>query len=193
MTQDVWSLGGGGGFGGGGMFDSIFRRGPTMAGLGFTSSLDYQEPWSGFRAGKPGPDPKMMQQIAWNKAGAGGGSWYDSLMSNDFLMSTGASMLQGGMQGGWQGAAGAALPAIGMAVGGPVGGAIGALLGGLFGQKKQRGDTPQNPVHVKVINPGDLATALSNAVKSLVAQLGAAGMNDLVKQVRAQSMLKGYS
>jgi len=120
----------------------------------------------------------------------GGDSWYDALMSNDFLMNAGAQVA-GTLAGGGKFGLAEALPLIGSAFGAP-GAAIGALLGGLF-QKKQRGDTPQNPVHVKVINPGDLATALSNAVKSLIAQVGAVGMDDLVEQVRKQGQLKGYS
>lgn len=150
-------------------------------------------PWRG--GPKPGPDQKAMERFLRNQAEAkgGGGAWYDALMSNDFLMNAGMTL--GGMAiGGASGRdmVGAALPLIGSAFG-PVGAAVGGLLGMLVGKKKDRGDTPQNPVHVKVINPGDLATALSNAVKSLVAQLGAGGMNDLVKQVRMQGQLKGYS
>jgi hypothetical protein len=66
------------------------------------------------------------------------------------------------------------------------------LLGSLFGRKK-RGDTPQEPVHVKVINPGDLATAMSNAVKSLISQIGAAGVDELVQQMHDQSQARNLA
>ena len=105
-------------------------------------------------------------------------------MSNDFLMGAGAQVA-GTIAAGGKFGIGQALPLLGSAFG-PVGSAVGGLLGGLFG-KKAKGDTPQNPVHVKVINPGDLATAMLNVTKTLIGQAGAVGMDDLVKQVRSQS------
>jgi len=179
----------------------------STAQTGF-NAVPYGTHWQGRAGLGPGPGGlSVYQQFQRGRGMIGtapsepsGPSWYDNLMSNEFLINAGATIagtLAGG--GGVAEIAQSVLPMAGWAIGaqigasgGPIGAAIGALLGGLF-QKKQRGDTPQNPVHVKVINLGDLATAMSNAVKSLVAQLGAQGLDSLVKQVRMQGQLKGYS
>lgn len=176
-------------------------------GAAFESELAYQG--AGFRSPKPRYKPtgtmgewdyKPGNEAIWNKIQANygytsgkkppeaGAPWYSGLADNDFLWNFAGTM--GGIAAGGgktQDFLTAGLPLIGGAVGGAPGAAVGGLLAMLFG-KKQKGDSPQNPVYVKVINPGDLATAMSNAVKSLVSRVGSAGLNDLVQQLHNQAL-----
>jgi len=112
--------------------------------------------------------------------------------TNEIMQNIAASMIGGFAAGGPTGALAAGLPIIGTALFGPVGGAVGGFLGGLIG-KKRRGDSPSNPIFTKIINPEDLATAFLGVTKGLIAAGGAAGMNVLVQDIRAQAQRIGAS
>lgn len=113
--------------------------------------------------------------------------------TNEIMQSIAASMIGAFAAGGPGGAFAAGLPMIGTALFGPVGGAIGGYLGQLFGRKKARGDSPSNPTFTKIINPEDLATAFLGITGGLVAAAGAAGLNVLVQDIRAQAQRIGAS
>lgn len=113
--------------------------------------------------------------------------------TNEIMQSIAASMIGGFAAGGPGGAFAAALPMIGQAFFGAPGAAIGGYLGRLFGRKKARGDSPSNPIFTKIINPEDLATAFLGVTKGLIAAGGAAGLNVLVQDIRAQAQRIGAS
>ena len=128
---------------------------------------------------KAGPSFKMRK-------GGDGSSWYGgglkTLGSNDFLWGmagmaatadSGADFMQ------------SALPMIGSAFGAP-GAAIGGLLGMLF-KKKDRGNTQSNPLYVYMTNTADLATVMLNIGKLLWSGVGAAGINNITMQLKAQA------
>ena len=103
-----------------------------------------------------------------------------------------AAALGGAAGGGFGGALGAAFPAIGAAFG-PIGTAVGGLIGSLFGRKRQRGDSPSNPVHTKLVNPQDISTAFLNVVKPLLGAGTAGALNELTAQIRLQGQRIGAS
>ena len=107
---------------------------------------------------------------------------------NDFLMNAGiqaASVATG--QASWT----SMLPVIGSAFG-PVGGAVGGLLAGIFGRKKNKGDTPANPVYVKVTNPGDITMALLNASKSGLLVGASGNINQITAELKLQAARIGH-
>ena len=107
---------------------------------------------------------------------------------NDFLMGVGiqaAEVATG--QASWT----SMLPVIGSAFG-PVGTAFGGLLAGIFGRKKNKGDTPANPVYVKVTNPGDITMALLNASKSGLLVGASGNINQITAELKLQAARIGH-
>ena len=107
---------------------------------------------------------------------------------NDFLMGAGiqaAEVATG--QASWT----SMLPVIGSAFG-PVGTAFGGLLAGIFGRKKNKGDTPANPVYVKVTNPGDITMALLNASKSGLLVGASGNINQITAELKLQAARIGH-
>jgi len=101
--------------------------------------------------------------------------------TNDAMWGLAGGVASGAMYGGGAGAASALFSGAGALVGGPAGMALG-LIGGLFGMGKQRGQTPSEPVYVKEVAKGDLATAILNISKTGLSQVGITTLDSLAKQ-----------
>lgn len=136
------------------------------------------------------------QKFGTGKGGAAAPAW----QRNDFLWQTAFAAAGPLMQGGGaQDALAGALPGLGYGIaeaisvgGGPIGGGIGMILAGLFG-KKQRGESPQNPVYVKDINTGNLLTEMLNATKSNLARAGAGAIDTMFRDLRMQGITRGLA
>ena len=115
----------------------------------------------------------------------GGFNW-DKAFSSDMMWNMAGAGIQGAMQGGGMGALAGMLPVVGSAFG-PVGTIVGSLLGGLLGKQKQRGDTAAQPVHVKVINMGDLATEIFKASMAAYRRVSGMGIDSITAQLHAQA------
>jgi hypothetical protein len=119
---------------------------------------------------------------------------FAQLTSNDFLQNligAGIGTLAGG--GGASEMASTLLPMIGSAwgpIGSAIGSVVGTLLGGLFGKKKNQ--TPvTEPIPVKVVNLGDLATAFLAATQSRRLLQTGPGMNRLTTELSLQGARVG--
>lgn len=74
--------------------------------------------------------------------------------------------------------------------GGIAGGFLSGIFGGggIFGKKRERsGSSESDSIFVHVTNKDELATALVNAVKSVLGARGAGGINDINSQLAAQA------
>jgi len=147
---------------------------------------------------------KIPGELDWGQGGFGPGAFAGTRMgarlggvynppvtpgapspwTSDNIWNLAGGVAQGAMSGGGAGAASALFGGIGSMVGGPVGMGIG-LVGSLIGMKKNRGETPQEPAYVKVINPSDIATALLN--KGFLSAMASINMDTLVQQVHFQN------
>jgi phage-related protein len=113
-----------------------------------------------------------------------------TLLSGDFLtnlLSSGIGIAAGG--GGLREIGAGLLPLIGSAFG-PIGSAVGGLLGSLLGKKKQQ--TPvTEPIPVRVVNLGDLATAFLAATQMRRLVSTGAGMQHLTTELSLQAARVG--
>jgi hypothetical protein len=127
-----------------------------------------------------------------NDTGTRGGfaKSFNGLGDKDFLMNlAGAGIGSLASGGGAAGMASTLLPLIGSAFG-PIGVAVSGLLGGLFGKKKNQ--TPvTEPIPVKVVNLGDLATAFLAATQSRRLLQTGPGMNRLTTELSLQGARVG--